>query len=160
MYNNPYLMGYNPQILAQQQQRLNMLEQQYPQFSQQNTQQFSAQTPQFTQPSIGLQGKSVASIDVVKAIDIPLDGSISYFPITDGSAIITKQLQLDGTSKTIIYKPVPAEEVEQEQPKYVTIAEVEDMLKTDPKEIKDIKEDIKAIKRQLRDLSDDIKGKE
>lgn len=160
MYNNPYLMGYNPQIMAQQQQRLNMLEQQYPQFSQQNTQQFSAQTPQFTQPSIGLQGKSVASIDVVKAIDIPLDGSISYFPITDGSAIITKQLQLDGTSKTIIYKPVPAEEVEQEQPKYVTIAEVENMLKTDPKEIKDIKEDIKAIKRQLRDLSDDIKGKE
>lgn len=160
MYNNPYLMGYNPQIMAQQQQRLNMLEQQYPQFSQQNTQQFSAQTPQFTQPSIGLQGKSVASIDVVKAIDIPLDGSISYFPITDGSAIITKQLQLDGTSKTIIYKPVPAEEVEQEQPKYVTIAEVENMLKTDPKEIKDIKEDIKVIKRQLRDLSDDIKGKE
>lgn len=160
MYNNPYLMGYNPQIMAQQQQRLNMLEQQYPQFSQQNTQQFSAQTPQFTQPSIGLQGKSVASIDVVKAIDIPLDGSISYFPITDGSAIITKQLQLDGTSKTIIYKPVPAEEVEQEQPKYVTIAEVENMLKTDPKEIKDIKEDIKSIKRQLRDLSDDIKGKE
>lgn len=160
MYNNPYLMGYNPQIMAQQQQRLNMLEQQYPQFSQQNTQQFSAQTPQFTQPSIGLQGKSVASIDVVKAIDIPLDGSISYFPITDGSAIITKQLQLDGTSKTIIYKPVPAEEVEREQPKYVTIAEVENMLKTDLKEIKDIKEDIKALKRQLRDLSDDIKGKE
>ena len=55
--------------------------------------------------SIGLQGKLIDSIEVAKAIDINLDGSISYFPLTDGSAIITKQLQTDGTSKTIIYKP-------------------------------------------------------
>ena len=46
-----------------------------------------------------LNGKSVDSLDVVKAMDIPLDGSISYFPLTDGSAIVSKQLQNDGTSK-------------------------------------------------------------
>ena len=63
--------------------------------------------PQYmTQQPKGLLGKSVDSVDVVKAIDIPLDGSVSYFPLTDGSAIVTKQLQMDGTSKIMVYKPI------------------------------------------------------
>ena len=71
------------------------------------------QQPMQQQPiinNIGLQGKSVDSIDVVKAMDINLDGSVSYFPLTDGSAIVTKQLQMDGTSKTVIYKPIKEEQ--------------------------------------------------
>ena len=157
--NNVY--QYNPQMMLQQQQRLGMLEQQYPQFSQPqpqytqpNTQQFMPQTPVQT---VGLQGKSVDSIEVVKATDIPLDGSISYFPITDGSAIVTKQLQMDGTSKTVIYRPVTLDDTKQEQPKYVTIDDVREMLKQEPKDMKDVKEEIKSIKRQLRDLTDDLK---
>ena len=54
------------------------------------------------QQPVGIQGKTVDSLEVVKAMDIPLDGSVSYFPLVDGSAIETKQLQQDGTSKTII----------------------------------------------------------
>ena len=57
------------------------------------------QTPRQSQQSIYkpqnsfvLQGKVVDSLDVVKATDIPYDGSVSYFPLTDHSAIITKQL--------------------------------------------------------------------
>ena len=42
-------------------------------------------------------------------------GSVNYFPLTDGSAIVTKQLQADGTSKIVIYKPTT-----NETPKYVT----------------------------------------
>lgn len=57
----------------------------------------------FQQPQI-LQGKQVESIDIVKNIEIPMDGSISYFPVADGSAIVSKQLQTDGTSKIQIYK--------------------------------------------------------
>ena len=68
--------------------------------------------PQQIYKQIGLQGKSVDSIDVVKAMDIPLDFSISYFPLTDGSAIVTKQLQTDGTSKTVVYKPIEDKEIE------------------------------------------------
>lgn len=56
--------------------------------------------PQTNNTQQVLLGKSVDSIDVVKAMDIPLDGTISYFPLTDGSAIVTKRLQGDGTSKT------------------------------------------------------------
>lgn len=45
--------------------------------------------------NVELQGKQVSSLEVVKATDIPLDGSISYFPLADGSLIATKQLQVD-----------------------------------------------------------------
>ena len=99
--------------------------------------------------TVGLLGKSVDSIDVVKAMDIPLDGSISYFPLTDGSAIVTKQLQTDGTSKTIIYKPI--EEQAKEMPKYVTIEDVKrEIEKIDLSELDDIKDELKDIKKQLK----------
>ena len=103
-----------------------------------------------------LQGKSVDSVDVVKAMDIPYDGSISYFPLTDNSAIITKQLQQDGTSKILIYKPV--QENEEKKIEYATKNDINDALKDfNNKEVKDIKDDLKTLKKQLRDLADDIK---
>lgn len=114
------------------------------------------------QPSYGqanmIQGKSVDSLEVVKAMDIPLDGSISYFPILDGSAIVTKQLQQDGTSKTIVYKPVEDEKVE--HPRYVTIEEVNEAISNiDDKAVRDLKEEVRNLKRQIRDLTEDMKEK-
>src|SRR5574344_1797941 len=106
-----------------------------------------------------LNGKQVESIDVVKAMDIPLDGSISYFPIADGSAIVTKQLQTDGSSKTIIYKPIEGVE-EAKQTTYITSEELENKMKDfSVKEVKDIKDELKLIKREIRDIKDDIKEK-
>lgn len=83
--------------------------------------------PQYmTQQPKGLLGKSVDSVDVVKAIDIPLDGSVSYFPLTDGSAIVTKQLQMDGTSKIMVYKPT----IEQKETvKTISYEEFEELRK-------------------------------
>lgn len=113
------------------------------------------QYPQYTQPQpifkqqVGLQGKSVDSVEVVKAMDIPLDGTISYFPITDGSAIVTKQLQQDGSSKTIIYKPVEAEQANN-LPKYVTTEELEEKLKDINNN--ELREEIKNIKKQMKSL--------
>lgn len=105
-----------------------------------------------------LQGKVVDSLDVVKATDIPYDGSVSYFPLTDHSAIITKQLQQDGTSKMVIYKPIT--DNEEVKPKYITEEEFKDQIKNmNSKDIKDMKEDIKALKRRLEDISDDLKYK-
>lgn len=121
------------------------MEQQYPQYNQPQ--------PVYKQP-VGLQGKSVDSIDVVKAMDIPLDGTISYFPLTDGTAIVTKQLQQDGSSKTIVYKPIE-QDTEDKAPKYITVEELdESMKKIDNSSLKD---EIKTIKRQLEDLTEDIK---
>ena len=110
--------------------------------------------PQQIYKQIGLQGKSVDSIDVVKAMDIPLDFSISYFPLTDGTAIVTKQLQADGTSKTVVYKPIEDKEIAN-VPKYITKEDLDkEIKKVDNSSIKD---DIKTLKRKIEDLSEDLK---
>ena len=68
-----------------------------PQYQPQSTDYINQMQNAYQKP-LGLQGKTVDNIEVVKATDIPLDGSVSYFPLVDGSSIITKQLQADGTS--------------------------------------------------------------
>lgn len=126
MYNNPYFS---------QPQRFQSMDNLNNQFSS------NQYIHTMAQPNIQstLLGKSVESIDIVRVMDIPLDGSTSYFPLTDGSAIVTKKLLSDGTSKTVIYKPV--EDVKPEVPAYATMADLED-LKKELNEIKDkLKED-------------------
>lgn len=140
MYNNPY---FNQQ---QRFQGMNMMQQPMP------TQQYIPPMPTIQQNN--LQGKIVDSVEVVKAMDIPLDGSVSYFPLTDGSAIISKQLQSDGTSKTVIYKPTENEK--EKTIKYLTIDELETAL-NDLEDMQNIKDDIKEIKKQLKGFK---KGKE
>ena len=81
-----------------------------------------------------LYGKQVDNLEVVKATDIPLDGSISYFPLADGSAIVTKQLGLNGASKIIVYKPTETEEPEKVE--YATTDDVNE-LRNEIKELKD-----------------------
>jgi len=153
-YGNPYFNSpfYNGAYSYQTPQPRNIQPTQMnPQTSQ--TQQPLAQNiPQYNQSV--LQGKSVDSIDVVKATDVTLDGSVCYFPLIDGSAIITKQLQPDGTSKITVYKP-SNEENDIPQPKYVTENELKkEINKIDFSEFKD---KFKEIDRKIEDLSDDIK---
>lgn len=107
----------------------------------------------------GLLGKTVDNIEVVKAIDIPLDGSTSYFPIADGSAIVTKQLQQDGTSRIIVYKPMQNKDT----PKYVTIEDLEKKLENlDFEEVEDLKTELENIKKEMKELKAKfkLKGKE
>ena len=77
-------MNYNPYFGT------NMMPQQNPYLNQfygnqpiQQPQPVKAQQTEMQMPfkTISLQGKTVDSVDVVKAMDIPLDGSVSYFPI-------------------------------------------------------------------------------
>ena len=143
MYNNiPYQQNFQ-----RQQQMQTPVAQPIEQYVPQGTYQNKA---------LGLLGKSVDSIDVVKAMDIPLDGSISYFPLADGTAIVTKQLQADGTSKTIIYKPI--EENKKEIQSYITTEEFEKAIKK--VDISDIQEEIKEIKKEIKDIKKEMKSKE
>lgn len=139
MYNN---YGYNP-----------YLQQRFQNADQTNQQPMMAtyqQPMQLTKPNY-LLGKSVDNIDVVKATDIPLDGSISYFPLTDGSAIVSKQLQNDGTSKIIVYKP--AQEDRKEEVQYATIDDLQEAINDiDLSDMQDLKDDIKEIKKQLKEF--------
>lgn len=149
------MYGYgNPYYFQPQNQRIQPMEQQNQPYTSplQNPMQNSPlQNRQF------LNGKSVDSIDVVKAMDIPLDGSISYFPIADGSAIVTKQLQTDGTSKTIIYRPVNEEK--KDTPAYVTMSDLEKTIsELDFGDIEDIKDELKEVKKELKELKNKIKS--
>ena len=132
MYGNPYF---------NQQQRFQ------PIINQTQPMQQYIQPVQSASNPFGLLGKVVESIDVVRAMDIPLDGSVSYFPLTDGSAIVSKQLQNDGTSKLVVYKPTKEEKKQSVQ--YLTIETLEDAL-NEIQELQDIKSDIQEIKKQLK----------
>lgn len=142
MYNN-----YNPYYGQQQR----PLQQQFD--FQQPIQPYIPQTMPTIAKNNVLQGKNVDSIDVVKATEIPMDGSVSYFPLSDGSSIVTKQLQMDGTSKITIYKPI--EENEKEQVIYVTKEELNKAL--DKFDMSDITDEIKEIKKEIKDIKKEIK---
>lgn len=128
-----------------------MQQQMYKPVEQPIQQQIVPQTPNFMQQHALLNGKQVESIDVVKAMDIPIDGSVSYYPIADGSAIVTKQIQSDGTSKTIIYKPINEEQ--KNLPKYVTIEDLDKAIKEiDLSDIEDLKDKISDLKEEIKEL--------
>lgn len=129
------------------------------------TPQYQPQSPDYMsqmqnayQKPLGLQGKTVDNIEVVKATDIPLDGSISYFPLVDGSSIVTKQLMQDGTSRMIVYKPVetdPKANTTENKEIYVTEEQLEEKLKTFNNE--ELKQEIEKLKKQIKDLTSNSK---
>ena len=107
----------------------NYMPRNYPQMYQPNYNQ--VYTPTYQQ---GIQGRIVDNVDVVRATEISLDGSVNYFPLADGSAIVTKQLQMDGTSKIVVYKPVV-----NETPKQIDLNA----------EITNLKEQVEELKNKL-----------
>lgn len=146
MYNqyNPYLNRFYGQ------QQTNVPQQMEMPMQQQNTPQIALNRQNI------LYGKQVDSLEVVKAIDIPLDGSVSYFPLANGSAIVTKQLQQDGTSKITIYEP----KTQKNDIKFATIEDVDKRLeKLDFSEIDDLKDDLGDLKKELKDIKNKLKTK-
>lgn len=106
MMNNPYQNGYSPML--SQQQRLMQMEQQYAQQNQfvQPAQTFGASQVQ----SVGIQGKIVSDFETVKSTEIPLDGSISYFPTANGEYVYSKFLNMNtGSSDYGVYRRITDE---------------------------------------------------
>lgn len=58
-------------------------------------------------------GKFVENIDVVKTIDIPMDGNMYYFPKADGTEIYAKQWMANGQTRILSFKPILNEGVEE-----------------------------------------------
>lgn len=128
-----------------------------PQYQPQSTD-YMNQIQNAYQKPLGLQGKTVDNIEVVKATDIPLDGSISYFPLVDGSSIVTKQLMQDGTSRMIVYKPAettPKANTAENKEIYVTEKQLDEKLKTFNNE--ELKQEIEKLKKQIKDLTNNSK---
>lgn len=128
-----------------------------PQYQPQATDYMSQMQNAYQKP-LALQGKTVDNIEVVKATDIPLDGSVSYFPLVDGSSIVTKQLMQDGTSRMIVYKPVettPNANTIENKETYVTEKQLEEKLKIFNNE--ELKQEIEKLKKQIKDLTNNSK---
>lgn len=97
---NNYNQQYNPQQpymerLAGLQQFQQSLQAQQPQQPQQ----------QFQQMPMGISGRVVPNAESIAANDVPMDGSVAFFPMQDMSQILAKSWNADGTIKTVIYKP-------------------------------------------------------
>lgn len=74
-----------------------------------------------------LGGKIVDSVELVKVMDIPMDGSIYYFPKADGTEIYTKRWREDGRTQINVFSlSKPTEEVTDEQT--ITNQQIMDML--------------------------------
>jgi hypothetical protein len=87
-----YPQYYNP--LAQVQNRAIDYQQNMPNTYQQN---------QIVQ---GINGKIIAEMSQITANDVPMDGSVAFFPKQDLSEVYAKSWNADGTIRTVTYKPV------------------------------------------------------
>lgn len=88
--------GYNQQMQNPYQQRMDFL---------QNYQQ-SLQPPVQTNQQMNVIGKIVDSVEMVKSMDIPMDGNLYYFPKADGTEIFGKQWLPNGQTRILTFKPV------------------------------------------------------
>lgn len=99
---NPYQQMSYPQFNSPYMERMN-----YTQQYQQNLQPVQQQSvPVQTQQPIGITGRTVQSVEQITANEVPMDGSLAFFPRQDMTEIYAKQWNADGTIKTVIYRPV------------------------------------------------------
>ena len=96
MMNNNYMSMQNPYA-----DRMNFL-QNYQQSLQQPMQTNQQPIPQQT---IGINGRMVQGVENINANEVPMDGSMAFFPKQDLSEIYVKSWNANGRIKTIVYKP-------------------------------------------------------
>lgn len=61
-----------------------------------------------SQQSPGINGRMVQAVENINANEVPMDGSMAFFPKQDMSEIYVKGWNADGTIKTVVYKPYTA----------------------------------------------------
>lgn len=101
---NNYSSQFNPQQaymerLANAQQYQQNLQMAQPQMT-------VAPQQQFQQMPVGINGKVVLSVENITANDVPMDGSVAFFPRQDMAEIYAKSWNSDGTIHTTVFKPV------------------------------------------------------
>ena len=67
-----------------------------------------------TQANPQLLGRAVTANDQIPVSEVPQNGTPAYFPMQDGSSILVKSWQPDGTIRTIRYIPEVQQPVQQE----------------------------------------------
>lgn len=102
-YNNPMIQPNQYDRMAQLQNYNQGLQQQFPPMQQAvPVQTVGQQVP----IAAGLNGKIVPAVENIAANDVPMDGSIAFFPKQDMTEIYAKAWNADGTIRTVVYRPV------------------------------------------------------
>ena len=65
----------------------------------------SYQRYQQPEPAQGISGRVVQAVETINPNEVPMDGSVAFFPKQDLTEIYAKSWNTDGTIKTIVYKP-------------------------------------------------------
>ena len=103
MMNNPYMQPQNPYM-----DRMNFL-QNYQQNLQQPlvpTSMSGANQQAMPQQIVGINGRIVQAVENINANEVPMDGSVAFFPTQDLTEIYAKSWNADGTIRTLTFKPV------------------------------------------------------
>ena len=98
MMNNPYMQSQNPYM-----DRMNFL-QNYQQSLQQQPMQMNQQP--MPQQIAGINGRIVQAVETINPNEVPMDGSVAFFPKQDLTEIYAKSWNADGTIRTLTFKPV------------------------------------------------------
>ena len=101
-----------------------------------------------TSQQMNVIGKIVASIDVVKATDVPMDGSMYYFPKADGTEIFGKQWLSNGQTRILNFKPVLYDNTN-------NVSNTEEKLKFEGFEsvLTDISENVDSILEKINEIT-------
>ena len=103
MMNNPYMQPQNPYM-----DRMNFL-QNYQQNLQQPlvpTSMSGANQQAIPQQIAGINGRIVQAVENINANEVPMDGSVAFFPKQDLTEIYAKSWNADGTIRTLTFKPI------------------------------------------------------
>lgn len=105
-------------------------------------------TPNTLSNALNTLGKVVDSIDVVRATEIPMDGSIYYFPKADGSIVYSKQWLPNGTTK--IGSFLPQNDVLDQKANNYALNDFESVLAPITNEIRALQDDVQTLIDNLK----------
>ena len=76
----------------------------------------------------GIAGRAVGSVSEITVQDVPTDGTIAWFPLADGSAVIGKRWTPDGNILTMRYVAETGGSPEQPDPMAAIDSKVSEVL--------------------------------
>lgn len=100
-YQQPIMSNYVPQYGAYQYNPMANIQRFQPQEQMQQSQ--VQQT--IPQQIIGINGRVVQAVENINANEVPMDGSVAFFPKQDMSEIYVKSWNANGKINTTVYKP-------------------------------------------------------
>ena len=130
--------------MPQYQQRLQALEQRYPQFAQQPMQQQQPQIP----------CRYTSGIEESKAAQISFDGTPNVFIDKASDAIYIKQINLDGNADFLIFKHVSDNGAQTPTPEIISKEDFSLFATTSAQQLADIKNDIKNLADKVKTIID------